>query len=67
MPENSLAERLISLIDKMRPGSKKSLEQFLDCAEASTGGIVVLQAPCTYRKRDLPEAGFRSELFSDLK
>lgn len=66
MPEIGLAERFAALVPRMREETKRALREFFDGADDETGGTVVMSAPCKSKKRDLPEAAFRSERWNEL-
>lgn len=55
------------LFGRMRGEARQSLMQFLMSADQGFGGTLVIQAPCKARRRDLPEAGYRSERWMDLQ
>lgn len=67
MPEKEgLIERFAALVPRMREETLRAWTAFLDDAEASGGGSIVMRAPSKQRNRDLPDAAYRSGSWNDL-
>jgi hypothetical protein len=67
MPEMSAADRFARVYERMRQDGRDSIDLWLDSAENGMGGTLRLQAPCPPRKRTIPEAGFATERFDELR
>ena len=59
--EQVLARRLAIVLRRMRAEGRFNLDQFLGACEAGMGGTVVVTAPSTKSKRDVPECRYVSE------